>query len=63
MEFEILYEEANLIEGNSKGYWKYKTKAVATNKALRELMNAFYKWAVKEKHGVLPLQITFLDWV
>ena len=63
MEVEILYEESNIGKEDTKGFWKYKTKSVATNKALRELMNAFYKWAVKEKHGVLPLQITFLDWV
>ena len=63
MEFEILYEEAHAGSENTKGFWKYKTKAIATNKALKELMTAFYKWAVKEKHGVLPLQITFLDWM
>ena len=63
MEFEILYSEAQIGKEDTKAFWKYKTKAVATNKALRELMTAFYKWAVKEKHGVLPLQITFLDWV
>lgn len=63
MNFEIIYTESFRSDGMNKFFWNYTTKSIVVSRAVNELMKAFYKWANKQKKGVLPLQITFLDWV
>jgi len=70
MKIEILYKNGELEKGmdmptfvDKKHFWYYETKNRFSGKAAKEAIDAFYKWANKEKLGVVILSLTFLDWV
>lgn len=65
--YQVMVHDSDVISGltfaDKKDFWEFKSKHISIYEALPETLKEFYKAMKKENRNVIPLQITFLDWI